>query len=59
MEMEWICGGKFLVEKVCGIFGGYGKELEWKWNGIFLTNQVEIICDVMELKRKSLAIKSI
>ena len=35
MEMEWNQNGKFVGEKVGGIWCGNRKEMEWKWNGNF------------------------
>ena len=43
MEIEWNQNGKFVGEKVGGIFGENGME-------IFLTNQVEINFDGVESK---------
>ena len=35
MEKEWNYNGKFVGEKIDGIWWVNGKEMEWKWNGTF------------------------
>ena len=50
MEIEQNWNGKFSGEKIGGLCGGNGKEIEWKSNGNFLAKQVETNFDVMEWK---------